>query len=61
MMADAYSRVGPNFAATLSSSGPGGTNLITGIACSWFDSVPVLFITGQVTTFRLKKISKLDN
>ena len=51
MMADAYSRVGPNLAATLSTSGPGATNLITGIACSWFDSVPVLHITGQVNTY----------
>lgn len=37
MMADAYSRVGPNLAATMVTSGPGATNLLTGIACSWFD------------------------
>jgi acetolactate synthase-1/2/3 large subunit len=35
----------------MSTSGPGATNLITGICCSWFDSVPVLHITGQVNTF----------
>jgi acetolactate synthase-1/2/3 large subunit len=40
-------------------SGPGATNLITGICCSWFDSTPNLFITGQVTTFRLKKDLKI--
>lgn len=51
MMADAYSRVGPNFSATLSSSGPGGQNLVTGIACSWFDSIPVMHITGNVNTY----------
>ncbi len=32
----------------------GATNLLTGMICSWFDSVPVLYVTGQVTTFRLK-------
>jgi acetolactate synthase-1/2/3 large subunit len=51
MMADGYSRVGPNLGVTMSTSGPGATNLITGICCSWFDSVPVLHITGQVNTF----------
>ena len=48
MMADAYSRVKNNFAATMSTSGPGATNLITGIACSYFDSIPNIHITGQV-------------
>ena len=48
MMADAYSRVRNGFAATMSTSGPGATNLITGIACSYFDSIPNLHITGQV-------------
>ena len=48
MMADAYSRVKDNFAATMSTSGPGATNLITGIACSYFDSIPNIHITGQV-------------
>ena len=35
-------------------SGPGATNLITGIANAWFDSIPVLFLTGQVNTFEAK-------
>lgn len=35
-------------------SGPGATNLITGIANAWFDSIPVIFITGQVNTFEAK-------
>ena len=48
MMADAYSRVRDGFAATMSTSGPGATNLITGIACSYFDSIPNIHITGQV-------------
>ena len=58
MMADAYSRVGKGFAATMVTSGPGAQNLITGIACSWFDSVPVIHITGQVNSFELSLNNK---
>ena len=53
MMADAYSRLGPNFSATMVTSGPGATNLLTGIACSWFDSIPGIHICGQVNTDEL--------
>lgn len=35
-------------------SGPGATNLITGIANAWFDSIPSIFLTGQVNTFEAK-------
>ncbi len=35
-------------------SGPGATNLITGICNAYFDSVPVIFITGQVNTYERK-------
>ena len=35
-------------------SGPGATNLITGIANAYFDSIPCLFITGQVNTYESK-------
>ena len=58
MMADAYSRVGKGFAATMVTSGPGAQNLITGIACSWFDSVPVIHISGQVNSFELSSANK---
>ena len=51
MMADSYSRLGPNFSCTMVTSGPGATNLITGIACSYFDSIPSLHICGQVNTY----------
>ncbi len=51
MMADAYSRLGPNFSCTMVTSGPGATNLLTGIACSYFDSIPSLHICGQVNTY----------
>ncbi|MDC3382549.1 thiamine pyrophosphate-binding protein [Candidatus Pelagibacter sp.] len=53
MMADAYSRVGKGFGATMVTSGPGAQNLVTGIACSWFDSVPTIHISGQVNTYEL--------
>src|ERR1700674_5093343 len=53
MAADAYARV-TGLGCAVGTSGPGATNMITGIAGAWFDSVPALYLTGQVTTFRLK-------
>mgnify|MGYP006094651597 CR=1 FL=1 len=58
MMADAYSRIGPNLSCTMVTSGPGATNLITGIACSWFDSIPSLHITGQVNSYEKQGAQK---
>ncbi|NQU38479.1 MAG: thiamine pyrophosphate-binding protein [Lentisphaerae bacterium] len=54
MAAEAYSRATGNLGAAVATSGPGATNLITGICCAYYDSVPVLLITGQVSTFRSK-------
>lgn len=54
MAADAYARVNGELGCAIATSGPGATNLITGIAGAWFDSVPCLYLTGQVTTFRMK-------
>jgi len=51
MAADAYAKF-KGAGVTLSTSGPGATNLITGIACSYFDSVPTIHITGNVASFR---------
>lgn len=48
MAADAVWRVSGQVGVTVATSGPGATNLVTGIACSWFDSIPSLHITGQV-------------
>jgi acetolactate synthase-1/2/3 large subunit len=48
MAADAVWRTSGKIGVTISTSGPGATNLITGIACSWFDSIPSIHITGQV-------------
>lgn len=52
--ADAYARVTGGLGAALATSGPGATNMITGICCAYYDSVPVIYITGQVATFRMK-------
>lgn len=54
MAADGYARAGGGLGCAAATSGPGATNLITGIAGAWFDSIPCLFISGQVATFRLK-------
>lgn len=48
MAVDAIWRTSGQIGVTVATSGPGATNLITGIACSWFDSIPALHITGQV-------------
>jgi acetolactate synthase-1/2/3 large subunit len=48
MAADTSWRVQRKVGATVVTSGPGATNLITGIACSFFDSIPTLHIAGQV-------------
>jgi acetolactate synthase-1/2/3 large subunit len=48
MAADAIWRTTGKLGVTVATSGPGATNLITGIACSWFDSIPSIHITGQV-------------
>ena len=54
MAADAYSRISGSLGAAVATSGPGVTNMLTGIACSFYDSIPCIFIAGQVATFRQK-------
>lgn len=46
--ADAYARFTNKPGIAMATSGPGATNLITGIGSCYFDSVPAIFITGQV-------------
>ena len=45
-----YAQSSGKLGVAISTSGPGFTNLITGIANAWFDSVPVLFVSGNVNT-----------
>ena len=46
--AESYSRVKNKPGAAIITTGPGGTNCTTGVACCWIDSVPTIFISGQV-------------
>lgn len=46
--AEAYARISEGYGVCLVTSGPGGTNAITGLAGAYLDSVPVIFISGQV-------------
>jgi acetolactate synthase-1/2/3 large subunit len=46
--ADAYSQYTNHLGVALVTTGPGGTNTITGVAAAWLDSTPVLFLSGQV-------------
>ena len=53
--ADGYARVSGKVGVCLATSGPGATNLVTGIMTAHMDSVPVLAITGQVGSSLLGK------
>ena len=48
--ADGYARVSGKPGVVFATSGPGATNLVTGIATAYMDSVPLVLITGQVAT-----------
>jgi acetolactate synthase I/II/III large subunit len=49
--ADAYARVTGKAGVCWATSGPGATNLVTGIANAWMDSVPMVCITGAVVSW----------
>jgi len=49
--ADGYARATGRPGVCLATSGPGATNLVTGIATAYMDSIPLIAITGQVKTF----------
>jgi acetolactate synthase-1/2/3 large subunit len=49
-MADGYARASGRVGVAMATSGPGATNLVTGIATAMMDSSPTVFITGQVTS-----------
>ena len=50
-MADGYARVTGKPGVCMATSGPGATNLVTGIASAFMDSIPMVAITGQVKTW----------
>jgi acetolactate synthase-1/2/3 large subunit len=49
-MADGYARATGKVGVCIATSGPGATNLVTGIATAYMDSIPLVAITGQVPT-----------
>ena len=54
-MADGYARASGKVGVCMATSGPGATNLVTGIANASMDSVPIVAITGQVRTTSMGK------
>jgi acetolactate synthase I/II/III large subunit len=46
--AESYAKATNDLGVCMVTTGPGGTNAITGLAGAWFDSTPVLFLSGQV-------------
>lgn len=48
MAAEAYARIDNKIAAVCVTTGPGGINALTGVACGWLDSIPMFIISGQV-------------
>ena len=48
--ADGYARASGKVGVCIATSGPGATNLVTGIATAFMDSIPIVAITGQVDT-----------
>jgi acetolactate synthase-1/2/3 large subunit len=57
--AEGYARMNDKLGACLVTSGPGGTNAITGTLCSWLDSIPVITISGQVNKEMTTNYTKL--
>jgi acetolactate synthase-1/2/3 large subunit len=54
-MADGYARATGKVGVCIGTSGPGATNMVTGIATAMMDSVPMVAITGQVPTYAIGK------
>jgi len=59
LAADAYSRFDKRIGVTAVTSGPGMLNLMQGIACSYFDSIPTIHFSGAVVTGQLRKNKKI--
>jgi len=57
--AEGYARMNNRIGVAIATSGPGATNLITGIGSAYFDSIPVLYLTGQVNTYEYKGNQKV--
>ncbi len=53
--AESYARIRNGYGACLVTSGPGGTNALTGLVGAYMDSIPVIFLSGQVKRDDLRK------
>lgn len=58
--AESYARLTNRIAAVCVTTGPGGTNAITGVMGGWVDSIPMLIISGQVRYDTMAKSTGLD-
>lgn len=58
-MVDAYFKTNRKLSAMIATSGPGGQNLLNGIAASYYDSIPALYFTGQVNSRFVKPNNKV--
>ena len=54
-----YGQVTNKLGVCMVTTGPGGTNAVTGVLAAWMDSIPVLFISGQVQTLQMTGTSGL--
>lgn len=52
--AETYARISDNLGVVCVTTGPGGTNAVTGCAAAWLESTPIVFVSGQVKTADLK-------
>ena len=60
MQVDSMSRIS-GYGVGMVTSGPGATNILTGVCSAYYDSIPCFFITGQVGQIHIKKIKIIDN
>ena len=62
--AESYARAKNEAGCCFVTTGPGGTNSLTGVSSAWIDSIPVIFISGQVflnQTIKKKKKDKSES
>ena len=59
LAADAYTRTSGKLGVVVTTSGPGTINALQGLACSYYDSIPSLYISGAPVTSNLKKNKNL--
>lgn len=57
--ADGYYRASGKIGLAMTTSGPGATNLLTSVCNAYFDSMPLVCVTGQVARFRLRPSKQL--